>query len=78
MLVIRCAACKNKLWKYEKIGKGAVLHCYKDRIKRFYGKKIIENDKVMCSCGKAIGIDKGTYIKMDPKAFAYSGTKLNK
>ena len=55
---------------------------------RFYGvtkiesknlqRKIIEDDKFKCSCGKTIGIDKGTFIKMDPKAFVYSGTKRNK
>jgi L-lactate utilization protein LutB len=78
LLIIRCAACKNKLWKYDKIGKGKVLRCHKDRIIQFYSEKIIENDKYKCSCGKAIGIDKGTFIKMDPKAFVYSGTKRNK
>lgn len=78
LLVIRCAACKNKLWKYDKIGKGRVLRCHKDRIIQFYSEKIMENDKVMCSCGKPIGIDKGSFIKMDPKAFVYTGTKRNK
>lgn len=43
-----------------------------------YSEKIIENDKLLCSCGKAIGIDKGSFIKMDPKAFVYTGTKRNK
>jgi len=78
LLVIRCAACKNKLWKYDKIGQGEVLRCHKDRIIQFYSEKIIENDKFKCSCGKTIGIDKGTYIKMDLKAFVYTGTKRNK
>lgn len=78
MLIIRCAACKNKLWKYDKIGPGEVLRCHKARIQRFYGEKIKVGDKVKCQCGKDIGIDKGTFIKMDPKAFVYSGTKRNK
>ena len=34
--------------------------------------------KVKCACGKDIGTDKGTYIKMIGKAFTYSGTKRNK
>jgi hypothetical protein len=77
VLVIRCAACKKKLWKYEKFGSGEVLRCHKDRIIKIYD-KISEDGKIKCSCGKDIGIDKGTYIKMIPKAFTYSGTKRNK
>ena len=77
MLIIKCAACKNKLWKYNKIGQGEVLRCHKARIRKFYSEIITENNKVKCSCGKDIGIDKGTFIKMDPKAFIYNGTKRN-
>lgn len=77
MLIIKCAACKNKLWKYEKIGQGEVLRCHKVRIRKFYSEIIKENNKVKCGCGKDIGIDKGTFIKMDPKAFIYNGTKRN-
>lgn len=51
LLVIRCAACKNKLWKYDKIGKGEVLRCYKDRIVEFYSEEIIEDGKFKCTCG---------------------------
>ena len=29
MLTIRCATCKTKLWKYDKIGHGEVLRCHK-------------------------------------------------
>ncbi|NLT95381.1 MAG: hypothetical protein GXW85_07600 [Clostridia bacterium] len=77
MLIIRCGACKSKLWRYDKIGQGEVLRCHKDRINKVYSDVIIENGKVKCCCGKEIGIDKGTFIKMDPKAFVYSGTKRN-
>jgi len=35
-------------------------------------------DKIKCLCGKDVGIDKGSYIKMIGKAFTYSGTKRNK
>lgn len=31
--------------------------------------------KVRCACGKDIGIDKGSFIKMIAKAFTSSGTK---
>jgi len=76
MLTIRCAACKCKLWKYEKIGKGEVLRCYKNRITREYDYRQ-EGDKVLCLCGKEIGIDKGSFIKMIKKGFVYSGAKIN-
>jgi hypothetical protein len=76
VLVIRCAACKRKLWKYDKIGQGEVLRCHKDRITRMYAAKEEENG-IKCLCGKDIGIDKGSYIKMIRKAFTYTGTKRN-
>jgi hypothetical protein len=64
------------LWKYEKFGKGEVLRCYKSRIAREYEYQQ-EQDKVLCLCGKVVGIDKGTYIKMVKKGFVYSGSKQN-
>ena len=76
MLVIRCAACKNKLWKYDKIGPGEVLRCHKARITKMYTCEE-HGHKIRCSCGKDIGIDKGPFIKMISKAFTYSGTKRN-
>lgn len=77
MLVIRCAACKEKLWKYDKVGKGKVLRCHKARIMEHYVDTPIINNKVRCPCGKEIGIDKGRFFKMDAKAFTYTGTKRN-
>ena len=77
MLLIRCAACKRKLWKYDKIGQGEVLRCYKDRIERQYDFQL-EATKVKCLCGKEIGLDKEDHIKMIAKAFTYRGTKRNK
>ncbi|MFC1812937.1 hypothetical protein ACFL03_09615 [Thermodesulfobacteriota bacterium] len=77
MLTLKCAACKRKLWKYDKIGKGEVLRCHKDRIVRMYA-STKENKTIKCLCGKDIGIDKGTYIKMTSKSFTYSGTKRNR
>ena len=76
MLVIKCAACKRKLWKYDKIGSGEVLRCHKDRITRSYKVKQ-EEGRIKCLCGKDVGIDKGSYIKMIGRAFTYSGTKSN-
>ena len=76
MLTIKCAACKKKLWKYDKIGPGEVLRCHKDRVTKWYV-SLEKNTKIKCLCGKKIGIDKGRYIKMIAKAFTYTGTKRN-
>jgi hypothetical protein len=76
VLVIRCAACKNKLWKYDKIGPGEVLRCHKARIAKKYT-FTAQDEKIQCTCGKEIGINKGSFIKMISKAFTYSGTKRN-
>ncbi|SDN59475.1 hypothetical protein [Desulfonauticus submarinus] len=74
MLIIRCSGCKKKLWKYYKIGKGEVLRCHKDRIKKIYYINQIKN-KIYCECGQVIAIDKGKYYKMISKGFIYTGTK---
>jgi len=76
MLVIRCAACKKKLWRYDKIGPGAVLRCHKARISKKYI-PVPDGGKLFCPCGKEIGIDKGSFFKMIAKAFTASGTKRN-
>jgi len=76
MLTIKCASCKKKLWKYQKYGHGEVIRCHKDRIVKMY-QSTEDGDKVKCQCGKIIGIDKGTYIKMLRKSFTFSGIKIN-
>ena len=76
MLVMKCAACKRKIWRYDKVGPGEVLRCHKDRIVKFFGAQK-HGHTIQCLCGKAIGIDKGSYIKMNRKAFTYRGTKRN-
>jgi hypothetical protein len=77
MLVLRCAACRKKLWRYDKIGKGEVLRCHKERIDRDYGNCSSDGSRICCACGNSIGIDKGSYYKMIDRAFTYSGTKRN-
>jgi len=76
MLIIKCGACKKKLWRYDKIGQGEVLRCHKDRIKKMFNYRI-NNHKIQCPCGKDIGIDKGSFYKMISNAFTYRGTKRN-
>lgn len=77
MLILRCSACKKKLWKYDKIGKGEVLRCHKKRIVTMFNSSM-RGDKIQCPCGKDIGIDKGSFYKMIAKAFTYSGSKRTK
>lgn len=76
MLIIRCGACKKKLWRYDKIGQGEVLRCHKVRITKLYSSQI-KGDRIHCPCGKRIGIDKGRFYKMIAKAFTYKGSKRN-
>lgn len=77
MLVIKCARCGKKVFKYNKIGKGKILRCYYSRIKNNYSK--LEKDEVKCyKCGNTIGLNEGNYIKMNSQEFTYTGTKVNK
>ena len=74
MLTVKCAACKTKLFKYLKIGKGEVLRCHKSCIDKVFD-IVVSDGKLYCVCGKPIGIDKGSFFKMIAKAFTYSGSK---
>ncbi len=77
MLTMKCAGCRKKLWKYQKLGKGEVLRCHKARISTLYDVEEREG-KIYCSCGRVIGIDKGSFYSMVKNAFTYSGEKVNK
>ena len=75
MLTIRCAKCRKKLFKYEKIGKGKVLRCFKERISHLQVEPHPES--LSCACGEVIGIDKGEYYQMNSLRFTYTGKKEN-
>lgn len=76
MLIVRCAACRRKLFRYRKIGKGEVLRCHKERITRLFEAE--ERDgRLWCPCGRAVGVDMGTRWNMLGGTFTYSGTKDN-
>lgn len=77
MLIIHCAACKKKLWKYDKVGHGHVVRCHKKRITKWYNIELIDH-KIHCACGKEIGIDKGGHYRMIARSFTHTGTKRNK
>jgi len=74
MLTIKCAGCKQKLFKYRKVGPGSVVRCHKERIQRHYSFRVLEGRLVCGGCGLAIGQDKGTFYSMDRKAFTATGT----
>ncbi|GAB6100628.1 hypothetical protein JCM16358_25070 [Halanaerocella petrolearia] len=81
MLTIKCAKCKDKILKYKKIGKGRVLRCWEEKIRRIYGK--VEEDELVCdNCGNIIGDIKSrgskNYVKMNRNQFTYTGTKIEK
>ncbi|MBC7194403.1 MAG: hypothetical protein H5U37_01915 [Caldisericia bacterium] len=72
MLTLRCSKCKKKLFKYEKIGEGRLLHLWKNRIKEVYHINKLE-DKYFCECGNLIGIDNKIYIRLKKGSFTYTG-----
>jgi len=63
IIIIRCDKCKQKIFHYQKIGRGHILRCYKKRILEDYA--VHEGNKVFCHCGNKIGVDKGSFIKMN-------------
>ncbi len=74
MLVLKCVKCRRKLYKYLKVGKGRLLHCWKGRIMEDY--TIRYGDVVKCPCGNVIGTKKGKHIKLKQHSFTYSGTAM--
>ncbi len=73
MITIKCAKCNGKVFRYVKVGKGRLLHCWKGRIMKDFS--IRDGNKVRCQCGNLIGIDEGKWIKMKQHSFIYSGTR---
>ncbi|HHU91548.1 MAG TPA: hypothetical protein GXZ20_00235 [Halanaerobiaceae bacterium] len=78
MLIIKCAKCKAKLLKYNKIGMGRVLRCWKDRIKQVYEAGVQDGHLLCLKCNNIIAEDVGDFYKMDRNAFTYTGTKVRK
>lgn len=74
MIRIRCSECNEKIFRYVKIGKGKLLHCWKDRIAKDYSVK--DGKKVKCQCGNIVGVDEGKWIKMYSGKFTYTGTRI--
>jgi len=73
MLIIKCARCKQKIFRYVKIGKGKLWHCWKDRIVEDFS--IHDGKNIKCKCGNLIGIDEDKWIKLKQRSIITSGTK---
>lgn len=76
MITIKCARCRSKLFKYQKVGKGKVIHCWDMRILKDYS--IRKGYNVYCECGNLIGVRVPKGIRMKQNAFGYSGTITKK
>lgn len=61
-MIIKCDKCNKKIFKYLKVGKGRLWHCWKERILKDYSMR--DGEKIKCQCGNIIGIDQGKWIKM--------------
>ncbi|MCK4360043.1 MAG: hypothetical protein KAW92_15145 [Candidatus Cloacimonetes bacterium] len=62
VMIIKCDKCNKKIFKYLKVGKGRLWHCWKERILKDYSMR--DGEKIKCQCGNIIGIDQGKWIKM--------------
>ena len=82
MLTLKCAKCKRKLWKYEKIGKGEVIRLHKDRITKHYFdidlKKLTMDEKLLCVCGQPLCHNKGSCMTLVKNGVLTTGSKVNK
>lgn len=73
MMTIKCAKCKQKVFRYVKIGKGKLWHCWKDRIIEDLTRH--KENNIFCKCGNLIGIDEKKWIKLKQHSVLISGTK---
>ncbi|MCK4365554.1 MAG: hypothetical protein KAW45_05860 [Thermoplasmatales archaeon] len=73
MIIIKCARCKRKIFRYVKIGKGKLWHCWKDRIVEDLS--VHDGKNIKCNCGNLIGFDEEKWIKLKRHSFLISGTK---
>ncbi len=77
VLTIRCASCKRKLFRYQKLGKGGVHRCHFARIDRLLD-VIGEGQVLTCPCGAVIGHRKTTWWSMVKGAFTTSGQTVTR
>ena len=68
MPVLRCSACREKLWRCHRIGPGEEPSCPRDRIGKFY-QVVSSGGKLLGRSGLEIGMGKGPSLKMLAKGF---------
>ena len=73
MMIIKCAKCKREVFKYVKIGKGKLWHCWKDRIVEDLS--VHDGKNIKCNCGNLIGFNEEKWIKLKRHSILISGTK---
>ena len=61
-MIIKCAICNLKVFKYQKVGKGKLWHCWKERIITDY--TIRDGNEVRCRCSNLIGIEQEKWVKI--------------
>jgi hypothetical protein len=76
MITVRCIKCKRIIYKYKKIGKGNLWHCWKNRIKQ--DNSVHCGNEIRCVFGNLIGIEEEKWIKMKQHFFEISGTVTKK
>ncbi|MDE4908840.1 hypothetical protein L0665_09495 [Methanogenium marinum] len=77
MITVLCASCGAKLFRYQKIGKGRLLHCWKNRISSNH--TVREGDDVYCpKCGQHIGVVETQWINIHGGSFTVKGSALKK
>ena len=74
MLTLRCAHCKRKLLRYDKVGRGRLLRCHKTRITRVFH-AVLEDDRLTCPCGSIVGKDEGGWIAIVQGSVVATGTR---
>ena len=67
ILTVKCVKCKQKIFRYHKVGKGQLLRCWKSRILK--DNSVREGDEVKCPCGNLIGIEDDRKVNMKKGAF---------
>ena len=61
-LCICCKACGSTIYRYQKIGAGKVIVCWKKRILK--DNSVKKSGEVYCRCGAQIGSDQTLRVKI--------------
>ena len=74
LITVSCSECGREIFRYQKVGKGRLLHCWKQRIST--DNSIHDGDLIKCKCGVAIGRNSGRKINLERGDITSSGTAL--